>query len=434
MGVSIHYRGALADLSRVEDFEDRVIDLVLAIGGNVRLWRSADERDRSRMVRGLIVDLAPGQEPTSLLLSPEGWLIHLIEVQDAEKGVLPEPPWCSVKTQFGPIEGHVALVELLAALKAEFIPDLEVSDEGGYWERRDLNELRQKTAFVGQAIDALADALANDRLSPEAAEDPNILATRIERLARNIHATIARPAEHAPVQFPDDETGVPPDPVENEARWDTLFQENRRKQERMIRSIEERAARGEDARDAFDGAMDDVVPSLDWDDLDEGAEDNFIAELNEASRAAVEEPWRESLPEAARRDDSEEAPFERLESHPLQQRATKLLIASHEVAKRSGDRSAGIDVLMRNACEITGGLAQVLPLSADYEIDDIEAGLGFVQLKRALRGAAFVRGALFLLRSDGLLDEPEFHRLTDESEAISAQIVDLLRRIREARA
>src|SRR5205823_206009 len=38
-----------------------------------------------------------------------------------------------IKTQFGPVEGHVALVEMLAALKREFLPDLEVSDEGGYW-------------------------------------------------------------------------------------------------------------------------------------------------------------------------------------------------------------------------------------------------------------------------------------------------------------
>ena len=79
MGVTIHYRGSLADLSRVEDFEDRVIDLALAVGGNPRLWRSAGESDPSRMVRGLLIDLAPGQETTSLLLSPEGWLIGAFE-------------------------------------------------------------------------------------------------------------------------------------------------------------------------------------------------------------------------------------------------------------------------------------------------------------------------------------------------------------------
>ena len=149
MGVTIHYRGSLADLSRVEDFEDRVIDLALAVGGDCRVWRSADDRDTSRVVRGLILDLAPGQESTSLLISPEGWLVGLMEIEDAESGVLTEKPWCWVKTQFGPVEGHVALVELLAALKAEFMPDLEVSDEGGYWEDRDLAEAAAEDGISG---------------------------------------------------------------------------------------------------------------------------------------------------------------------------------------------------------------------------------------------------------------------------------------------
>ena len=75
MGVTIHYRGSFKDLDCVEDFEDRVLDLVLDLGGHARIWRSSDSGDSDRVVRGLIVDLAPGQESTSLLISPEGWLI-----------------------------------------------------------------------------------------------------------------------------------------------------------------------------------------------------------------------------------------------------------------------------------------------------------------------------------------------------------------------
>src|SRR5688572_16141139 len=252
MGIAIHYRGSLADLNRIEDFEDRIIDLALAVGGNPRLWRSANEDDPTRMIRGLFVDLAPGQETVTLLLSPEGWLIGPFDLEDAERRPLAEKPWCSVKTQFGPIEGHVALVELLAGLKNQFMPDLAVVDEGGYWEHRDLGVLRQKTDFLGRAIDMLGNALANDRLSPEAVEDPEILATRIERLAQKVHAILSRPSEHPPVHFPDDGTGAPPDPVENEARWDALFAENRRKQERMQRVMEEQTIQGEDISDALD--------------------------------------------------------------------------------------------------------------------------------------------------------------------------------------
>ena len=60
-------------------------------------------------------------------------------------------PWCCVKTQFGTLEGHVALVEMFAALKAEFFPTWKSVDEGGYWETRDVNGLAGKTAFVQAA-------------------------------------------------------------------------------------------------------------------------------------------------------------------------------------------------------------------------------------------------------------------------------------------
>ncbi len=55
--------------------------------------------------------------------------------------------------------------------------------------------------------------------------------------------------------------------------------------------------------------------------------------------------------------------------------------------------------------EITGGLAQVLPLPRAYELETIDAGHSLVQLKRAFRGAAFVRGALFLLRGEKALED-----------------------------
>ena len=147
MGVSLAYRGRLADLTRIEDFEDRLLDFALEVGGLARIWRSHGDGEPQRVVRGVILDLAPGQESTSLLVSPEGWLIGLIDIEDAEKGRLAEPPWIFVKTQFGAVEGHIAAIELLAALKREFIPDLEVSDEGGYWEKRDIQELVQKRSL-----------------------------------------------------------------------------------------------------------------------------------------------------------------------------------------------------------------------------------------------------------------------------------------------
>lgn len=431
MGICIHYRGSLADPSRVEDFEDRVIDLALALGGNVRLWRSADKSTPERMVRGLYVDLAPGQETTSLLISPEGWIISLLEIEDAEQGNLTKPSWCWVKTQFGPLEGHVALVELLSALKAEFMPNLEVSDESGYWERRDLVELGQKMGFVQRAIDTLAEEISKDSLSPEASEDPEILAVRVERLARRVQSIIKRPAEHPPVEFPQD-TGEAISSAENEAIWDEMFRDNRRKQERMQRAIEEELSQGADVGEALDAAMDEVVPSLDWLE-DEEDDDEFISLLNEACEPGVDEPWLESLPMEVRSDADESADFAAMEKHPLQQQATDLLLELYDIAGGSTCRSTNLESLLRSACEISGGLAQALPPPEHIgESDDSETGLCIVQLKRALRGAAFVRGALLLVQDEKLIAESTFHELMNSANSIFQQILELLRLLRGA--
>ena len=205
MGITIAYRGRLADLARIEDFEDRLVDCALEMGASAQNWRSWPDDNPERIVRGVILGLAPGQEPASLLLSPEGWLIGLTDIQDAEEARLAEPPWCFIKTQFGPVEGHVALVELLAALKREFLPGLEVSDDGGYWETRDLAELVRKRSMTEAAIDGLAEGLRRHGLSREAAEDPGILLRHIERVAEQVHRILHRPAEHPPVELGDDD-------------------------------------------------------------------------------------------------------------------------------------------------------------------------------------------------------------------------------------
>ena len=40
MGVTIAYRGQLADCARIEDFEDRLVDCALEMGAQAQIWRS----------------------------------------------------------------------------------------------------------------------------------------------------------------------------------------------------------------------------------------------------------------------------------------------------------------------------------------------------------------------------------------------------------
>lgn len=159
MGVTIHYRGTLDDLARVEEFEDRVLDVVSALGGQATIWRSFGQQDSRRVVRGLLVQMAPGQDTLSLLLSPEGQLLNLFEIRQAEDRPLAESPCCFVKTQFGSLQGHVAVVSLFDALRTEFFSNLEVEDESGYYRQRDAHELTRRLKFLEAAISGLGEGL-----------------------------------------------------------------------------------------------------------------------------------------------------------------------------------------------------------------------------------------------------------------------------------
>ena len=95
---------------------------------------------------------------------------------------------------------------MLAALKREYLPDLEVSDDGGYWETRDLAELVRNHSMTQAAIDGLAEGLRRYGLSSEAAEDPAILLRHIERVAAHVHRNMHRPAEHPPFAVLNDDS------------------------------------------------------------------------------------------------------------------------------------------------------------------------------------------------------------------------------------
>jgi hypothetical protein len=436
MGVTISYRGSLADLDRIEDFEDRVLDLALELGGEAEIWRTANDDDPRRMVRGVMLQLCPGQETTSLLISPEGWLINLCEIEEAEKGQIDGPPWCFVKTQYGPIEGHVALVELLDVLKREFIPSLEVRDEGDYWETRDLPGLTAKFKFLQAAMKALTDGLERHGLSDEAAEDPEILLARIERIAGVVHRTLNRPAEHPPVRWEDEETDFGNRDTDDEAKWDASFKENRRRHEHVQCAIEEHLAQGADFDEAFDAAMlEETAAGLPEEPAEESAEGwrNDLKDIEDEK----DEPWKGSLAEeTSDKDGDEDGKIGERPRHPLQQRSSDLILRLYKLldpGRKEKDCSAAetagshASVLMHGAGEMMGGLAQSLG-SEDFEPP---LGLSLVQLKRALRGAAFALGALYPLEANGTIDKAAASELRETIEGLQTDIYAILSRLRQ---
>jgi hypothetical protein len=103
-----------------------------------------------------------------------------------------------------------------------------------------------------------------------------------------------------------------------------------------------------------------------------------------------------------------------------------LLKHLHEIFRGADPRFASsLHTLFQGAGDTMGGLAQALSGREDG-LDDY--GLRVVQLKRALRGAAFARGALFPLRAAVTAEQfKELHRTLGQMEQDIFQELSRLR-------
>jgi hypothetical protein len=436
MGAPLRFRGTFQDPARVETFEDRIVELALECEGYARIWRSASKTKPDRVIRGVLLNLAPGLDTVSLLLSPEGWLLPMHAVEEAEEGRLPGRPWVSVQTRFAPLQAHVMLVALLETLKKEFVPDLEVDDEGGYWATRDLEALRRARGDV----EAPGSVPPPPRVSPEIREDPGFLAERIGRLVETVQRTLERPPEHAPVRFAEDDTPDGSDESHGtEAEWEAFYKQSQRRDARLMRALDEKSLHGELKDGDFEEAMRSEgivdVPGLEDEEEDAGNPDGGATAWAASLPAAGDDdeenaPWRESLEDGTDGGaDGDEPPLR----HPLLQRASDLLL---KVMKHPERTEAGwgspLDPLIKGLMEMSGGLAQVLGVPGDPgEEDDGPFGHSLVQLKRARRGIAHARGAIAPAHDAGLIDAPLVRHIAAELDALEREILDRTSMLRD---
>lgn len=162
-----------------------------------------------------------------------------------------------------------------------------------------------------------------------------------------------------------------------------------------------------------------------------------------------DEAWRESLdppgPEGNLDDDLDDDLAGR-RGHPLQRRAANLLARLHALFGSAPAAAGGhLDVLLQGAGEMLGELAQALGGFSRFSADedaaapipkfdvDCFSGLAVVQLKRALRGAAFALGALAPLRAGGTIDQVTFDELRDTVQSLQTDICAELASLRQRR-
>lgn len=179
MGLSMHYQGSLGDSVRLPEILAELEDIATSMGWNShRIERDAENPEFSGII------LQPDDETESLpfLFDRNGRLRCLADLICHQFEADPRYSyWVSVKTQFGKIETHLWIVGLLRYLKSKYLSDLEVSDEGEYWETGNVSLLDERRKFLASKIAEIADGLSK---MENQAETPEELAREIEEFFR----------------------------------------------------------------------------------------------------------------------------------------------------------------------------------------------------------------------------------------------------------
>lgn len=167
MGITIHYKGKLNKPDLLNTFCDEIEDIAKDMNWSLNTLSNDLNKPNSSYLdengqikghiplKGLNVILHPKAEPLSFLFDKNGNLKNLLMMTFKNEKEL-EGSYIFIKTQFAPIEIHITIIKLLEYIKKKYISNLEVIDEGNYWETHDAKILEEKFSFINKKIDQLS--------------------------------------------------------------------------------------------------------------------------------------------------------------------------------------------------------------------------------------------------------------------------------------
>jgi hypothetical protein len=198
MGISIYYRGRINKMETIATLADELEDFAQSLGWRTQHWkedfstpntaRISHERGEIRVVghaplQGISLFPHKECEPLWLTFDPNGYLVDVVAMATAAKGEKkPDKSWRSTKTQFAPIEVHIGIVKLLQYVKRRYIANLDVLDDGGYWESGNVIELKRRFNSINHALDILQTALSANHFELSRAKSLEDLVQMMERI------------------------------------------------------------------------------------------------------------------------------------------------------------------------------------------------------------------------------------------------------------
>lgn len=325
-----------------------------------------------RSARGGILDLAPGLGRVVFAVGRDGSL-----------GSAPgEPPasdgWVSAETQFASAKAHALLVEVLEALRDEFFAGLQIRDEADAVEKQERSTAR-----------------------------------------RRVRTLLSLPEGKRPTIGEEDPEDADSRTAGTEAEWDAFCRRNERRNAGVRRALDHATSAGGAGTDAFLEAL-----------RDEGVigmpgEESPGMEIDDDPE---DEPWKEPVEETGH---GEPPPSREELFPPLLRRAQELSVFA---MKATDDSKSALDpeyVLCSGLLELSGGLAQAL--SSEEEDDaGLPYGLIVFQLKRALRGVEFSRGAIPACREAARMSRESLDTINGELAMFEGEIRERLDEARRA--
>ena len=198
MGVSIHYRGRLDNKDRLPALRNTLVGFASSMGWQCRIldedWNLPanavlEHRGETAEIKGHLglkgIQLKPPgeSEPLDFFFDSGGNLLSPMNIVLIQDGVLAlDDAWISVKTQFMSPQMHVLIIGLLKYIKEHHLPNLEVRDEGEYWETGDYRNLEEKMRVIGNKLDYLSRELSSDYFGDSGSPSADEIAARIEVL------------------------------------------------------------------------------------------------------------------------------------------------------------------------------------------------------------------------------------------------------------
>jgi hypothetical protein len=196
MGLSIHYQGQIRDYSLIEDLIIEAEDICKSLNWDYHTWiKESIIYDDAHIynpdfigysmedLKGISI-LPKECEPVDLAFFPSGKLCSTMKLRfnDATTNDL-MVEYVSCKTQYAGIDTHLTVLKLLRYLKDKYFSFFELSDEGMYWETKDIEVLKSQFAKYDFIVNSMRDALKDFKALP--GETMESLADRLEELLKN---------------------------------------------------------------------------------------------------------------------------------------------------------------------------------------------------------------------------------------------------------